>query len=190
MKNAEHVGVIGRLPRLLCLIVRKAKDDARVSCRVMPMSCAAAAWVSFRWRIVPSIRTTSPALIRCWPASARPRSANTLPVLGSRLRASLFTWPVSPSHLVPGLGHRANGKPCAPSRGSLRDSPCYHRNRRGIEFRGAMRTYGPGRAAPRRFSLIIMVSSLEEVNGIIRDTVHQAVFLADTTRPAAYQHVS
>ena len=35
-----------------------------------------------------------------------------------------------------------------------------------------------------------MVSSLEEVNGIIRDTVHQAVFLVDTTRPAACQHVS
>src|ERR1017187_5767361 len=56
----------------------------------MPMSCAAAAWVSFRWRMVRSIRTTSPALIRCSPASARPRSANTLPVLGSCLRASLF----------------------------------------------------------------------------------------------------
>src|SRR6266478_5761332 len=56
----------------------------------MPMSCAAAAWVSFRWRRIRSIRTTSPALIRCSPASARPRSANTLPVLGSRSRASLF----------------------------------------------------------------------------------------------------
>src|ERR1039457_288649 len=56
----------------------------------MPMSCAAAAWVSFRCRMVRSIRTTSPALIRCSPASARPRSANTLPVLGSCLRASLF----------------------------------------------------------------------------------------------------
>src|ERR1017187_4634326 len=56
----------------------------------MPMSCAAAAWVNFRWRMVRSIRTTSPALIRCSPASARPRSANTLPVLGSCLRASLF----------------------------------------------------------------------------------------------------
>src|ERR1035437_5058323 len=56
----------------------------------MPMSCAAAAWVKFRWRMVRSIRTTSPALIRCSPASARPRSANTLPVLGSCLRASLF----------------------------------------------------------------------------------------------------
>src|SRR5450759_1990000 len=56
----------------------------------MPMSCAAAAWVSFRWRMVRSIRTTNPALIRCSPASARPRSANTLPVLGSCLRASLF----------------------------------------------------------------------------------------------------
>src|ERR1035441_10779091 len=56
----------------------------------MPMSCAAAAWVSFRSRIVRSIRTTSPALIRCSPASARPRSANTLPELGSRSRVSLF----------------------------------------------------------------------------------------------------
>src|ERR1035437_2883582 len=54
------------------------------------MSCAAAAWVSFRWRMVRSIRTTSPALIRCSPASARPRSANTLPELGSRSRVSLF----------------------------------------------------------------------------------------------------
>jgi len=33
-----------------------------------------------------------------------------------------------------------------------------------------------------------MVSSLEEVNGFIRDTVHQPVFLADTTRPAACQY--
>src|ERR1035438_9968091 len=56
----------------------------------MPMSCAAAAWVSFRSRIVRSIRTTSPALIRCSPASAKPRSANTLPELGSRSRVSLF----------------------------------------------------------------------------------------------------
>src|SRR5450755_3028437 len=56
----------------------------------MPMSCAAAAWVSLRWRMVRSIRTTSPALIRCSPASGRPRSAKTLPVLGSQLRASFF----------------------------------------------------------------------------------------------------
>jgi hypothetical protein len=35
-----------------------------------------------------------------------------------------------------------------------------------------------------------MVSSLEEINGYIRDTVHQPVFLADTTRPAACQHIS
>jgi hypothetical protein len=35
-----------------------------------------------------------------------------------------------------------------------------------------------------------MISSLEEVNGFIRDTVHQPVFLADTTRPAAGQHIS
>src|ERR1700688_51848 len=37
-----------------------------------------------------SIRTTSPALIRCSPASAKPRSANTLPVLGSCSRTFLF----------------------------------------------------------------------------------------------------
>src|ERR1035437_3576483 len=54
------------------------------------MSLAAAAWVSFRCRMVRSIRTTSPALIRCSPASVMPRLANTLPVLGSCLRASLF----------------------------------------------------------------------------------------------------
>ena len=36
-----------------------------------------------KWRMVRSIRTTSPALIRCSLASAKPRSANTLPVLGS-----------------------------------------------------------------------------------------------------------
>jgi hypothetical protein len=35
-----------------------------------------------------------------------------------------------------------------------------------------------------------MVSSLEEINGFIRDTVHQPVFLADTARPAACQHIS
>jgi hypothetical protein len=35
-----------------------------------------------------------------------------------------------------------------------------------------------------------MVSSLEEINGFIRDTVYQPVFLADTTRPAACQHIS
>src|ERR1019366_8957098 len=40
--------------------------------------------------MVRSIRTTNPALIRCSPASGRPRSANTLPVLGSRSRVSLF----------------------------------------------------------------------------------------------------
>src|SRR6266436_1634698 len=56
----------------------------------MPMSWAAATWVNFRCRRIRSIRTTSPALIRCSPASARPRSANTLPVLGSCLRAALF----------------------------------------------------------------------------------------------------
>ena len=36
----------------------------------------------------------------------------------------------------------------------------------------------------------VMVSSLEEVNGLIRDTVYQAVFLADTPRPAACEHIS
>jgi len=35
-----------------------------------------------------------------------------------------------------------------------------------------------------------MVSSLEEIDGFIRDPVHQSVFLADTTRPAACQHIS
>jgi hypothetical protein len=39
-------------------------------------------------------------------------------------------------------------------------------------------------------SASVMVSSLEEINGFIRDTVHQPVFLADTTRPAACQHIS
>jgi hypothetical protein len=34
-----------------------------------------------------------------------------------------------------------------------------------------------------------MVSSLEEVNGFIRDTVHQPVFLANTARPTACQHI-
>jgi len=54
------------------------------------MSSAAAACVSFRSRMVRSIRTTNPAFIRCSLASGRPRSANTLPVLGSRSRAFLF----------------------------------------------------------------------------------------------------
>ncbi len=35
-----------------------------------------------------------------------------------------------------------------------------------------------------------MVSSLEEIDGFIRDAVHQPVFLADTTRPAACQYIS
>src|SRR5579862_4611194 len=35
-----------------------------------------------------------------------------------------------------------------------------------------------------------MVSSLEEINGLIRDTVDYAVFLGDTTRPAACEHIS
>jgi hypothetical protein len=35
-----------------------------------------------------------------------------------------------------------------------------------------------------------MVSSLEEINSFIRDTIHQSVFLADTARPAAGQHIS
>jgi hypothetical protein len=34
-----------------------------------------------------------------------------------------------------------------------------------------------------------MVSSLEEVNGFIRDAVHHPVFLANTPRPAACQHI-
>src|SRR5947209_14501606 len=40
--------------------------------------------------MVRSILTTKPAFIRCSPASAMPRSANTLPVLGSRSSDSLF----------------------------------------------------------------------------------------------------
>jgi len=35
-----------------------------------------------------------------------------------------------------------------------------------------------------------MVSSLEEVNGFIRDTIHQPVFLGNTTRPTACQQIS
>ena len=35
-----------------------------------------------------------------------------------------------------------------------------------------------------------MVSSLEKVNGFIRDTIHQPVFLGNTTRPTACQHIS
>jgi hypothetical protein len=35
----------------------------------------------------------------------------------------------------------------------------------------------------------VMVSSLEEVNGFICDPVDQPVFLADTARPAACQHI-
>src|ERR1019366_8778939 len=56
----------------------------------IPMSCAAPAWVKCRCRMVRSILTTSPALIRCSPASVRPRSANTLPEPGSISRAFLF----------------------------------------------------------------------------------------------------
>src|ERR1017187_7855461 len=54
------------------------------------MSSAAAACVSFRSRMIRSTRTTNPALTRCSPASAKPRSANTLPVLGSCSRAFLL----------------------------------------------------------------------------------------------------
>src|SRR4051812_45987472 len=54
------------------------------------MSSAAAACVSFRSRMIRSIRTTSPALIRCSLASGKPRSAKTLPVLGSCSRVFLF----------------------------------------------------------------------------------------------------
>ena len=39
-------------------------------------------------------------------------------------------------------------------------------------------------------SASVVVSSLEEINGFIRDTIHQPVFLANTTRPAACQHIS
>jgi hypothetical protein len=35
-----------------------------------------------------------------------------------------------------------------------------------------------------------MVSSLQEINGFIRDTVDQPMFLTDTTRPAPCQHIS
>src|SRR5512140_1036019 len=55
------------------------------------MSCAAAAWVNARCRMMRPILITSPALIRCSSASARPRSANTLPELGSRSRSFLFS---------------------------------------------------------------------------------------------------
>jgi hypothetical protein len=34
-----------------------------------------------------------------------------------------------------------------------------------------------------------VVSSLKEVDGFIGDTVHQPVFLANTTRPAASEHI-
>jgi hypothetical protein len=34
-----------------------------------------------------------------------------------------------------------------------------------------------------------MVPSLEKINGLIRDTVHQPMLLADTTRPTASQHI-
>jgi hypothetical protein len=34
-----------------------------------------------------------------------------------------------------------------------------------------------------------MVPGLEEVNGLIRDTVYQPVLLANTTRPATCQHI-
>src|SRR5579863_4186848 len=56
----------------------------------IPMSSAAAACVSFRSRMIRSIRTTNPALTRCSPASAKPGSANTLPVLGSCSRFFFF----------------------------------------------------------------------------------------------------
>ena len=48
---------------------------------------------------------------------------------------------------------------------------------------------GPGWLRQGDFASVV-VSSLEEINGFIRDTVHQPVFLADTTRPAACQHIS
>jgi hypothetical protein len=35
-----------------------------------------------------------------------------------------------------------------------------------------------------------MVPGLEEVNALIRETVYQPVLLANTTRPAACQHIS
>src|ERR1035437_10072426 len=63
------------------------------------MSCAAADWVNSRCRRIRPILTTSPALIRRSSASAKPRSANTLPELGSCSRAFLF----SILHLTPQL---------------------------------------------------------------------------------------
>src|ERR1035438_6758122 len=61
------------------------------------MSWAAAVWVKCRCRIVRLILTTRPALIRCSPASARPRSANTLPEPGSISGVFLLGIP----HLAP-----------------------------------------------------------------------------------------
>ena len=53
-----------------------------------------------------------------------------------------------------------------------------------------MRSNRPAEGYGRAILLSVMVSSLEEVNGFIRDTVHQPVFLGKTTRPTACQHIS
>ena len=53
-----------------------------------------------------------------------------------------------------------------------------------------MRSNRPAEGYGRAILLSVMVSSLEEVNGFIRDTVHQPVFLANPTRPTACQHIS
>lgn len=64
-----------------------------------------------------------------------------------------------------------------------------------IQIDGASRRMPAKRPLPTTWGqqdnpVSVMVSSLEEINGFIRDTVHQTVFLADTTRPAAGQHIS
>ena len=36
----------------------------------------------------------------------------------------------------------------------------------------------------------IVISCLEKINGLVRDTVYQSVLLSDTTRPAVRQNIS
>ena len=46
------------------------------------------------------------------------------------------------------------------------------------------------RPAPRvAQTILIVVSSLEEIDGHVRDAIHQTVFLRDTPRPAPGKHI-
>ncbi len=52
---------------------------------------------------------------------------------------------------------------------------------------GRERVQSGNAAGASQFTRSIVVASLQKINGLIRDTVHQAVFLSDAARPTPRQ---